>query len=143
MKRIFVNVLACTCIVQLALIAIAIIFEGVSIQKIAGGSIQIRYFLQILAINTVLNCGLFFTHKFESKFIIFEYLLDLSFISVVLLVYGAIFDIFTTKRWLFVVIGLVVYLLGLLTDMVRTREDAKEMNELIKKRKEKNANSVT
>jgi len=140
MKRIIVNILACTCAVQLSFILIDLIFNSGSIHKIFEGSINVGVFLQVLAVNTVLNYGLIFTRKFESKYVIFEYLLDLTFITAVLLVYGAIFNIFTARKWILLVIGLVVYIFSLLTDMVRTNEDAKEMNELIKKHKEKNAN---
>jgi cadmium resistance protein CadD (predicted permease) len=142
-KQIVVNILAVTCLVLLLLVLTAIIIDGVSVGSIGERNIQVSVFLQIFAVNTLICVGLHFTHKLETKYAILEFLIDTSFTIIVLLVFSAIFGWFSTREWIIVVMGIMAYLFGLLTNIFRTRQDAKEINELLQKRKEKNKGTAS
>jgi hypothetical protein len=143
-KKIIVNILASTCIVLLLLVAVAIIIDGVSVRDlIKEGSIRVDVFLQIFAGNTVVCLGLFFTRKFESRYAVFEYLLDITYVVIIILVFGAVFGWFSTRPWILAVIAVTVYIFALLTNIVRTKKEAEEINELLQKRKEKNNGTAT
>jgi len=135
-KEILVNILANTSLVLFLLVAVAIITSGISIRNIVEeGNIQISNFLQIFAANILLNVGLYFIQKFESRYVILEYFLGLSFTIIIVLVFGAIFEWFPESSWILVILAIMVYIFGLFANTLRTRKDAKEINELLKKRK--------
>jgi len=137
-KRIIVNILASTCLVLTLLIVTAIIIDGISVHEIGQRTIQVNIIIQIFAANILIHLGLHLTKKIESKYVIFEFLLDIGYITVVILVFGIIFDWYSTRSWILIIMVVVIYIFGVLINMFRSKQDAKEINELIKKRKEKN-----
>ncbi|MDR0496705.1 MAG: hypothetical protein LBH42_03735 [Treponema sp.] len=136
-KKILINILATTCFVQLLLIFTPIIIDGASVNDVMENHILVSVILQILGVNTLLFTGLFFIHKLESKHAILEYLLDISYIIIVLLVYAVIFNVFSGRPWILAIMAVAGYIFGLLTNMYRARKDADELNKLLKKYKEK------
>jgi hypothetical protein len=135
-KKILINILATTCFVQLLLIFTPIIIDGASVQNVLENYIPVSVILQLLGVNTLLFSGLFFIHKLECKYAILEYLLDISYIIIVLLVYGVIFNVFSGRSWILAIIAIVGYIFGLLTNMYRTKKNADELNDLLKKYKD-------
>ena len=142
-KTIIINILASACLALLLLILIAIAIDGTSIREIWEATIQVSIFLQILGVNTLIFVGFNFIRKFESKYFILEILLDISYIIIVLVIFGAILGWFSGRAWILVIMAVIIYIFGLLTNIFRTRKDANEINELIKKRKEKNINTTS
>jgi len=66
-------------------------------------------------------------------------LLDIVYITTVLIIFGTIFDWFLTMPvWYLVVMAVVVYAFTVFTNIIRNRKDVKELNELLQKRKKKN-----
>ena len=143
MKKILVNTLASTCLVLLLLILVAVIIDNNPIRDVLGAAIQVSVILQILAGNALVSLGLFFTSKFESKYAALEFLLDLSYIVIVILAFGIIFNWYTGRRWILATIVVVVYIFTLLTNMVRVRKETNEINELLQKRREKNIDTAS
>ena len=142
-KKILINTLATTCAVMLLLIAINIIREGIFAYDVGEEIIPVSFLLQVLGANTVIWVGLFFTRKFESSYTILNYFLDISNIIIVLLVFNAIFDWYSTRwPWILVLMAVILYIFGLLTNIVRNRKDAKELNQLLQRRRE-NIDPVT
>jgi len=139
MKKIIVNIMATTTAVTLVLIIVGIITFGA---EAIHGFIGARDFLQILLANTVIHVGLIFTRKFESRYAVLEYLLDVSYIIIVILVFGLIFEWYPDSPWLLAVVAVAVYILGLSTGIVRVKKEINDINELLQKRKEKNAESL-
>ena len=137
MRKTLLDILAITSAVVIILLLINIIDFSLSFRELLDVTIPIRLFLEILGVNAVIFFGLFFTHKFESKYASLEILLDICFISLVLIIYGLIFDHFRDRLWIFPIMAIVIYLFGLLTNMVRTQEDSKKINKFLKKRREK------
>jgi hypothetical protein len=100
--------------------------------------------LQIFAANIVINVGLFMLWKFEIRYLILQYLLDVAYIIVVLVVFGAIFDWYSgISVWLLVIMAVVIYTLATIITVTKFRKDTEEINELLQKRKEKQGDSAT
>jgi len=136
MKKAIVSIMATTGAVLVVLTIFAIIF--------GSKSISVHTILEVLAANTVIIFGLLFTRKFESSYAILAYFIDISFILAVLITFGVIFDWFSSiPVWVLVIIGILVYIFDLFTNLVRMRNEIKEMDELLQKRKEKNNDIVT
>ena len=138
MKKIIVNILATTCLTVLSIMIIGLFSYG-GFAGLTDGNIFIPSltFIQVFGANIVIHCGLFFTRKFESKYAVLEYLLDLSFIIIVLFIFGLIFKWYPESPWILAIMAVVIYILGLFTDIVRVRKDINDINQLLKKRKEK------
>jgi len=138
MKKTIINILATTCAVILLIVVVGIISNGgISFLFNEDANIHNSVFFQILGANILIHFGLFFTRKFESKYAVLEFSLDISFIIIVLLVLGLLFKWYIDKLWVLAIMAIVLYIFGLLTDMVRIRKDIDDINKLLKKRKER------
>ena len=99
--------------------------------------------LQIFAANIVINIGLFILWKFEIRYLILQYLLDVGYIIVVLIVFGLVFDWYSAVPvWFLVVTAAVIYIFATIITITKFRKDTNEINELLQKRKEKQGNSA-
>ena len=100
--------------------------------------------LEIFLANIVINLGLFLRWKFEIRYVILEYLVDISYIIIVLVIFGLIFDWYSAvPLWLLVVMATVIYLFAIIITFTKIRKDTAEMNELLQKRKEKQADTAS
>ena len=98
---------------------------------------------EIFAANILINLGLFLRWKFEIRYIILEYLVDITYTIVVLIVSGFIFNWYSAiPVWLLIVMAVVIYILGMMVFIIKFKKDTKEMNELLQKRKKKRADTV-
>ena len=99
---------------------------------------------QIFGANIVINCGLVLIHKIESRFVIVEYLIDVSYIIAVLVVFGAIFDWYSTVPvWLLAVMAVVIYIFMIIVTTVKIQKDTKKINALLQKRKSRYIDSAS
>jgi 4-hydroxybenzoate polyprenyltransferase len=102
-----------------------------------GGVINVRTFFEIFGANIVIDFGILLTHKFESGYAVLEYLIDVSYIIAVLMCFGFLFGWFSSiPIWYLIIVGVAVYLFAIITNLVRNHKDAKEINDLLQKRKE-------
>ena len=100
--------------------------------------------LQIFAANIVINLGLFFLWKFEIRYLILQHLLDVGYIILVLVVFGAIFNWYSTAPiWFLAVAAAVIYAFASIISAAKFRKDTEEINELLQKRKEKKTNTAS
>jgi len=100
--------------------------------------------LQIIGANIVIAIGLRLSQKIESRYAILEFLLDIGFMSAVIVVSGILFKwYYHVPVWVPLVIVLMVYILFYLLDIIRVRRDIKEINKLLQKLKEKEDNTVS
>ena len=136
-KKSIVYALANTCVILILLIIVSIVIDRNPIHEILGAAINVNHFFQILGASIIIQFGLFFTRKFDGKYVILEYLLDMSFIVIVVFIFSAIFGWFTDRFWILMIMVIIFYIFGLITNTIRTRKDAKEMNELLQKRRKK------
>jgi len=131
MKKIIINIMATTGITLVALALIGTLY-GAEFLFISG-------VFQSLGANTVINLGFILTGKFESKNPILEAVLDISYTIVVLIIFGAVFNWYSsTPIWVLIIMAVLIYLSGCLISIFRMREDVKAINELLQKRKKQN-----
>lgn len=127
MKKNIVNILATTAISLLLLSVVALFFRA--------SCIYLETVFQTFAVNVIAHLGIMFLKKMEIKNIFVETLLEIIFIICVLLVSGRLFQWFKSLSFfLLSCMGLVIYLISLFLNLLQMKQEAKEINLLIKNR---------
>ena len=99
---------------------------------------------EIFAANIVIILGLFIRMKYEIRNLILEYLIDISYIIAVLVVFGLIFDWYSAiPVWLLVVMAVVIYIFAMIFTVTKIKKDAEELNKLLKKHQKNQADSAS
>ena len=99
---------------------------------------------EIFAANIVIILGLFLRMKFEIRSIILEYLIDISYIIAVLIIFGFLFNWFSAiPIWLLVAMAVIIYIFATIITVTMIRNDAKELNKLLQKHHEKQADNAS
>jgi len=99
---------------------------------------------EIFAANILIILGLFLRWKLEIRNIILEYLVDISYIILVLVIFGLIFDWYSAiPVWLLVAMAVVIYIFAMIISVTKINKDAKELNKLLQKRQKKQADSAS
>jgi len=99
---------------------------------------------EIFAANIVIILGLFLRMKFEIRSIILEYLIDISYIIAVLVVFGLIFDWYSSiSIWLLVIMAVVIYIFATIITLTMMKNDAKELNKLLQKHHENQGDNAS
>jgi len=94
--------------------------------------------LQIFGANVVIHLGFLVTRKFESKYMILEVILDITYTTIVLIVFGVVFDWFgVTPVYMLIAMAAVINLAAMFLSMARVKEEANTINKLLKKRNAK------
>lgn len=128
MKKISVTIL-CSTAITLLILAILGAISGAQF-------LLINSVFQSFIVNIVIHIGLLFTHKFESSYAILEFMLDIGYMEVVVIIFGAIFNWYgSTPIWVLVIMTLIIYIVGVFLNMVQIRQEVEEINELLQKRK--------
>jgi len=136
MKKTIVNIMF-TSNAVLILFAVYALIVGIE-------HIYIRAVLEILGANTAIHLGFFFIEKFESRYVFFEYLLDISYILFILGIFAIFFKWYTyVPMWLFLIMTIAIYIFCVVLNIAKNRKSAKKMNELLQKRKERNKDIVS
>lgn len=127
MKKITVNILCSTGITLIVLAVVGTMF--------GAKFLFINSVFQSFIANIIIHIGLLFTHKFESDYAILEYTFDIGYTILVILVFGAIFNWYSsTPIWILIIMSITIYLAGILLSTIQIRQDIAEINELLKKR---------
>jgi len=127
MKKFLVNIFATTGISLLLLSIIALAFHA--------RCIYVQTVFQVFTVNTIIHFGLLIIGRSELKYASIEALFDIVLIIFVLLSFGKIFDWFTsTPIWVLVAMGFVMYVISVVLNLFRLKQEAQEINALIKKR---------
>lgn len=128
MKKISVTIL-CSTAITLLILAILGTISGAQF-------LLINSVFQSFIVNIVIHIGLLFTHRFESSYTILEFMLDIGYMEVVVIISGAIFNWYgSTPIWVLVIMTTIIYIVGVFLNMVQMRQEVEEINELLKKRK--------
>jgi len=99
---------------------------------------------EIFAANIVIILGLFIRMKYEIRNLILEYLIDISYIIAVLVVFGLIFDWYSAiPVLLLVVMAVVIYIFATIFTVTKIKKDAEELNKLLKKHQKNQADSAS
>jgi hypothetical protein len=97
----------------------------------------VPYIFEIFAANIVIILGLYLRGRFEIRNLILEYLVDISCIIAVLVVFGLIFDWYSAiPVWLLVVMAVIIYIFAMIFTVTKIRKDAEELNKLLRTRAE-------
>ena len=100
--------------------------------------------LQIIGANIVITIGLNLTEKIESRYAILEILIDIGFMIAVIVSFGVLFEWYNkVPIWFTVIMVIVIYISFYLLDVIRVRKDIEEINELLKKNKEKKTDTAS
>jgi len=98
---------------------------------------------EIIGSNIVITVGLFLTNKIELRYAIFEFLLDIGFMTAVIIAAGLLFKWYNIiPVWVSLIIVLMIYVLFYLLDVVRVGKDIKEINKMLQELKDKEINAA-
>lgn len=132
MKKSMINIFATTGISLLLLSIVALTFHA--------KCIYVETIFQVFGANIIVHFGLFIISKLELKYVVMEALLDIALIISTLLIYGGIFNWFTsTPIWILVIIGFAIYIISVILNLFYMKHEAQEINALIKKRNSRKA----
>lgn len=127
MKKNMVNILATTGISLLLLSVVALFFHA--------KCIFLEAVFQVFSVNIITHLGILFIQKAELKNTFAEMLLEILFIVCELLGFGSLFHWFTSVSFvLLVFMGVVIYIISLFLNLLQMKQEAKEINLLIKNR---------
>lgn len=130
MKKFVINVLATTGLSLILLSVIALFYQA--------EYLYLQTVFQILVANAVLHFGFLLIRKPELKWPLAETFLSIAMIIILLIVCGFLFDWFSsTPVWILIPMGFVIYLVSTVLDLIGMKQDAQEINMLIKQREEK------
>jgi hypothetical protein len=96
---------------------------------------------QSFIVNILIHFGLILVQKFESKYFIIEFIFEIGFILGLLVAFGFLFKWYSsTPLWVVILMGIVIYLLGCLVNIIKIKDDISYINkqlELTNARKNK------
>lgn len=127
MKKNIVNILATTGISLLLLSTIALSFHA--------SCIYLETVFQAFGVNIITHLGILLIKKIELRNIYTEMFLEITFIVCELFVFGRAFHWFTSLSFLMLVcMGVVIYIISLFLNLLQMKQEAKEINLLIRHR---------
>lgn len=130
MRKFMVNIFATSGISFLLLSIIALFYQA--------KCIYVETVFQVMGANIVVHLGLFVLSKLELKYASMTMILHLALIIIMMVVFGSIFQWFTsTPMWVLVIMGFLIYLISAILNLFYMKQEAQEINLLIKKRNSK------
>lgn len=130
MKKFVINVLATTGLSLVLLSVIALFYQA--------EYLCLQTIFQVFGANAVLHFGFLLLRKLEMKQLLVEIFSGIAMIIILLIVCGLLFDWFSsTPAWVLIPMGFVIYIVSAVLDLISMRQDAREINMLIRKREGK------
>lgn len=130
MKKFVINVLATTGLSLVLLSVIALFYQA--------EYLCLQTVFQVFGANAVLHFGFLLLRKLEMKRLLIEIFSGIVMIIILLIVCGLLFDWFSsTPAWVLIPMGFVIYIVSAVLDLISMRQDAREINMLIRKREGK------
>ncbi len=127
MKKMIVNILATTGISLLLLSVVALSFHA--------SCIYLEAVFQAFGVNIITHFGIMCIKKIELRNIFTEMVLETAFIVCEILVFGRLFHWYTSLSFLLLVcMGVVIYIISLFLNLLQMKQEAKEINLLIRSR---------
>ena len=128
MRKKFVNIL-CSTAITLLILAILGAISGAHF-------LLINSVFQSFIANIVIHIGMLLTRRFESSYAILEFMLDIGYMEVVVIIFGAVFNWYSsTPIWILAIMTTIIYIVVIFLNMVQMRQEVKKINELLQKRK--------
>lgn len=95
---------------------------------------------QTLGANIIIHAGLFVIGRLESNSILIETILDIGFVTIVVLLFGVVFDWYASfPIWILITMSVAVYFFSVSMKIFRANKEIYEINHLLQlrnKRKE-------
>lgn len=130
MKKFVINVLATTGLSLVLLSVIALFYQA--------EYLCLQTVFQVFGANAVLHFGFLLLRKLEMKRLLIEIFSAIAMSIILLIVCGLLFDWFSsTPAWVLIPMGFVIYIVSAVLDLISMRQDAREINMLIRKREGK------
>lgn len=130
MKKFVINVLATTGLSLILLSIIALFYEA--------EYLCLQTVFQVFGANAVLHFGFLLLRKLEMKRLLVETFSAIAMIIILLILCGFLFDWFSsTPVWILIPLGFVIYFVSAMLNLIGMRQDAWEINMLIRKREGK------
>ena len=96
--------------------------------------VLVHTILELFGANILIHLGLFLRSKFEVRNLILEHIIDISYVLIVLVVFGIIFQWFATVPiWILIVSGICIYIITSISTISKIKRDTKEINDLLAK----------
>jgi len=130
MKRIIVNILYVT--------GTVLVILAIYLTIIGKETILVNNIFEILGASILINVGITLRFRIEIRNFILENIVNLSYIIIVLLAFRAIFNWYNLPVWFFILLAFIIYILSIVLLFLQLFKNKKEINELLKKRREKN-----
>jgi hypothetical protein len=126
MKRTIVNTMFTT---GISIVGLTLYFAITDIKIV-----MVYTILQLLGANVLIHLGLFFRSKFEIQNIFLECLIEISYVIIVLVAFGFIFNWFVAiPVWILIISGIMIYIIAYVLTMSGIKKDMKEINKLLDK----------
>lgn len=130
MKKFVINVLATTGLSLVLLSVIALFYQA--------EYLCLQTVFQVFGANAVLHFGFLLLRKLEMKRFLVETFSAIAMSIILLILCGFLFDWFSsTPVWILIPMGFVIYIVSAVLDLISMRQDAREINLLIRKREGK------
>lgn len=130
MKKFVINVLATTGLSLILLSVIALFYQA--------EYLCLQTVFQVFGANAVLHFGFLLLRKLEMKRLLVETFSAIAMSIILLILCGFLFDWFSsTPVWILIPLGFVIYFVSAVLNLIGMRQDAREINLLIRKREGK------
>lgn len=127
MKKLIVNCLSTTALTLLILAIIATFYQT--------KCLFISSVFQAFCANLVIHIGLVFLKKLESKYFLLELLWEIGYTIGILILCGSLFKWYgSTPLWMVIIMGIIIYLIACLFDILKINDDLMFINKELKKR---------
>jgi uncharacterized membrane protein len=127
-----------TIVITLFTTGVSIVLSTVFLAVMGMYAVPIHTVFEVFGANIVINMGLLLTRKIECRSLILEYVIDISYIIAVLVLFGALFGWYSAVPvYALVVMAVIVYILTLIFSAAKIKKDTDKINTLLRKRREK------
>ncbi|MCL2067542.1 MAG: DUF3021 family protein [Treponema sp.] len=137
MKQTIIGIMVVTGAALVILAVFSILFSGET------EIINARVVLEIFLTNIVIHIpGYFLRGKLEIRNYILVHFINISYLILVLVIFGLIFDWYSAiPVWLLIAMAIVIHLFVWIIFSTKIKRDSAEMNELLQKLREKQSNT--
>ncbi len=124
----------CLATTGLSLLLLALIASFYNAQFLCLSTVN-----EVFLANIVIYIGLTLLEGFESPYCLLEILLEISYIEGVLIIFGFIFNWYNSlPLWLLILLGISVYLIGCLIDLIKVGHNLTFINTKLKAHQNQN-----
>lgn len=109
-----------------------------SIAAAFGGSVLfVETIFQSLFANLLIHAGLILVNKLESRYFLLEYLYRVMYVLLVLIPCGYAYGWYSsTPLWMVILMGIGIYVIGSLIDVMQVQSQVQQINDQLKRRKQ-------